>query len=112
MLPRKRVQLTSGCCHRADAHPPRRSRRGWELAAGAVSLGVWVLVPKCPVCVAAHVAFWTGLGLSFAAATYLRWSLLLLSGLALCYLALRGKVRGLAERRAEVASQAERPQWH
>jgi hypothetical protein len=43
--------------------------------------------------VAAHVALWTGLGFSFAEATYLRWSLLLLSGLVLCYLTLIRKGR-------------------
>jgi hypothetical protein len=57
-----------------------------EIAAGALSVGVWVLMPKCPVCLAAHVALWTGLGLSFAEATYFRWSLLSLSGVLLFYL--------------------------
>jgi hypothetical protein len=42
-----------------------------------------VLVPKCPACLAALVTLWTGLGLSFTAATYLRWALLLLCGAAL-----------------------------
>jgi hypothetical protein len=53
---------------------------------GALSVGVWVLMPKCPVCLAAHVALWTGLGLSFAAAKYVRWGLMLLSATALLYL--------------------------
>jgi len=43
-------------------------------------------MPKCPVCLAAYVALWTGLGLSFATAQYVRWSLLLVSGTALLYL--------------------------
>src|SRR5271168_870220 len=107
MLPQIRRPLTARCCH-AGASPI--SRRGWEIVAGAFSLGVWAFIPKCPVCVAAHVAFWTGLGLSFAAATHLRWSLLFLSGLALFYITLKRMVRGLAERRAEVASQAQRPE--
>jgi len=50
-------------------------------------------MPKCPICVAAHVALWTGLGFSLAEATYFRWSLLLLSGVVLCYLTLKRKVR-------------------
>jgi hypothetical protein len=39
---------------------------------------ILVLVPKCPACLAAHVALWTGLGLSLSTATYLRWMLLFL----------------------------------
>jgi len=56
---------------------------------GALSLGVWLLIPKCPVCLAAYVALWTGLGLSFGAATYVRWSLLATSGVLLSYVAVR-----------------------
>ena len=56
--------------------PQRAPRRGWELAAGALSVGLWAIAPNCPVWLAAHVALWSGLGLSLAAATLLRWSLL------------------------------------
>ena len=97
MLPRKGLPLTEGCCHGRASQPPPPSRRGWEFAAGAFSLGVWAFMPKCPLCLAAYVALWTGLGLSFAAATYLRWSLLVMSGLLLGYLAWKRKGRPLAE---------------
>jgi hypothetical protein len=93
MLPRKRRSLTDGCCHGRAPQPAPRLRRGWEFAAGALSLGVWALMPKCPVCLAAHIALWTGLGQSLAEATYLRWSLLCLSGALLLYLALKRKRR-------------------
>jgi hypothetical protein len=67
--------------------PPHLRRRGvWEFAAGGFSLGIWAFVPKCPLCLAAYVELWTGLGLSFTMAAYLRWSLLLLSGVLLSYL--------------------------
>jgi hypothetical protein len=92
MLPQQRQSLTVGCCH--DSGPPSSPpRRGWEIAAGALSLGVWAFMPKCPICLAAYVALWTGLGLSFAAATYFRWSLLCLSGVLLFYLTLRRLAR-------------------
>jgi hypothetical protein len=96
VLPRKRQSLTDGCCHGRAPQPSSTLRRGWELAAGAFSLGVWAFMPKCPVCLAAYVALWTGLGLSFAEATYLRWSLLLLSGVLLVYLASKRKGRAWA----------------
>jgi hypothetical protein len=77
--------MTCGCCGSgARSSPPRR--RGWDLAAGAVSLGVWAFMPKCPMCIAAYVALWTGVGLSLAAATYLRWSLLIASAAVLVFL--------------------------
>jgi hypothetical protein len=52
---------------------------------GALSVGVWLLIPKCPACLAAHLAVWTGLGLSFATAQYLRWSMLAISAALLVY---------------------------
>ena len=45
-----------------------------------------MLVPKCPACLAAHVTLWTGLGLSLATATYLRWVLLFLGVASLLFL--------------------------
>jgi hypothetical protein len=75
------------------------ARRGWDLAAGALSLGVWAFMPKCPMCVAAYVAVWTGLGLSLAAATYLRWSLLIASAAVLVYIVLKRNPPALAIRR-------------
>jgi hypothetical protein len=68
--------------------------------AGALPVAVWILVPKCPVCVAAHVALWTGLGLSFTQASLLRSSLLWCSGgLLLCVIARHVRRRWLARQR-------------
>jgi hypothetical protein len=36
------------------------------------------IMPKCPVCLAAHLAFWTCIGLSAASAASIRWALLIL----------------------------------
>lgn len=59
-----------------------------ERTGGALAGAVLVLMPKCPACVAAYAAAWTGLGLSFAAAATLRNGLLLAAAGALCYAAL------------------------
>lgn len=108
MLPRKRLPLDDCCgreCERQalqGAHAPIEPRRGWEFAAGALSIGLWALMPKCLACLAMHMALWTGLGLSLGAATCLRGSLLCLSGVLLCYvawIALKRTRRGLAAMR-------------
>ncbi len=79
---------TSGCCNSAGTRKtpgPARSVR--EFLAWALPGAVLVLVPKCPACLAAHLTIWTGLGLSFAAASYLRSVLLFLCFTLLGYLA-------------------------
>jgi hypothetical protein len=101
----------SACCCRGDGHKLRRasrthSRNFWECAGGAASIGVWVLMPKCPVCLAAYVALWTGLGLSFATAQYVRWSLLLLSATALHYLVAKRLAKRSTRQRTLTARQA------
>ena len=89
MLPPQRRSVNPACCHGGDARSSPPSWRGWELATGALSIGVWALVPKCPLCLAAYMTLWTGIGLSFTQATYLRWMLLFSSAGFLCLLALR-----------------------
>jgi hypothetical protein len=96
MLPQDRRPMTGGCCCGSGGGRSSPPRRGWEIAAGAASLGVWAFLPKCPMCVAAYVALWTGLGLSLAAAAYLRWSLLLVSAAVLIYLVMKRRLPALA----------------
>jgi|HubBroStandDraft_6_1064221.scaffolds.fasta_scaffold663121_2 hypothetical protein len=109
MLPLERS--VAGCCHcsgppsstpaqsgtqsstECPASPIARSRGAWEIAAGTLSLAVWVLMPKCPVCLTAYVALWTGLGLSFTAATSIRWALLAASGLLMLYVVVKRGMR-------------------
>jgi hypothetical protein len=68
----------SACCDVNGGRKAMRwARRSREVAAWVVPSAILMLVPKCPACLAAHVALWTGLGLSFSTATYLRWSLLI-----------------------------------
>ena len=77
----------SACCPAAGAgKAPIRPRRVREIFAWALPSAILVLVPKCPLCLAAYVALWTGIGLSFTAATYLRWALLSLCIAALLFL--------------------------
>ena len=59
------------CCH---VETERRPRRGWwRSAGGGVSSGVLlVLLPKCPLCIAAYLALWTGASVAMPVATHLR----------------------------------------
>jgi hypothetical protein len=65
---------------------PTWARRVRAIFAWALPSAILVLVPKCPACLAAHVMLWTGLGLSFSTATYLRWVLLYLCVASLLFL--------------------------
>lgn len=77
----------SACCHAAGNRkaltPVRRIR---DASAWILPSALLVLMPKCPACLAAYVALWTGLGLSFTTATWLRWALLLLCVASLLFL--------------------------
>lgn len=77
----------SACCDAArDRKTPAWTRRVRELFAWVVPSAVLVLAPKCPACLAAYVMLWTGIGLSLATATYLRWMLLFLCVASLLFL--------------------------
>jgi hypothetical protein len=54
------------------------------------------LLPKCPMCVAAYVALFTGISLSAAAATYLRGGLVAVCVASLVLLAGRRAYRAIA----------------
>lgn len=63
----------SNCC---QSNAAASRRRFATLAGWIVPATVLALVPKCPVCVAAYVAAFTGIGLSLTAASYLRTAIL------------------------------------
>jgi hypothetical protein len=60
-----------------------------DLVGWIVPGAVLALIPKCPICFAAYIALWTGIGLSISAAIYLRASLLIVSTALILFLAVR-----------------------
>jgi hypothetical protein len=95
----------SCCCGAAaassDSPAPLRQpnaslgRRAVELAGWLIPGTLLAFFPKCPLCVAGYVALATGLGISFTAATYLRWALLALCLGSLAFMATRWVTRKL-----------------
>ena len=92
------------CCTEGDigatAVTAPRTGRSWlrrssALVEWAVPITALALVPKCPACFAAYILLFTGVGLSFPAATAVRWAIIVLSVTALAYLLLRGARRAL-----------------
>ncbi len=80
----------SVCC----GAPGKRKTPTWvqkvrEIFAWLLPSAILVLVPKCPVCLAAYVALWTGIGLSLSTATYLRWVLLFVCVASLLFLVVK-----------------------
>ena len=77
----------SDCCDVAsDRKTPSLLQRVREIFAWVVPSAILALLPKCPACLAAYVALWTGLGLSLSTATYLQWAMLLLCVASLLFL--------------------------
>src|SRR5258705_12890129 len=92
----------SACCDAArDRKMPTWERRVREVFAWGLPSAILVLVPKCPACLAAHVTLWTGLGLSFSTAAYLRWGLLFLCVASLLFLIVKrlDRIRAIFNRR-------------
>ena len=71
-----------GCC---ENYGPRTfARRCVDVLGWIIPGAILAILPKCPMCLAAYIAIWTGVGISLSAATHFRVSFLVLSvGLAL-----------------------------
>ena len=78
----------------------RRSRHSWwRDTSGCMGSGiVLVLLPKCPMCIAAYLALWTGAGVAMQVATYLRPMAEILFGASALFLAARFVVVRMSQR--------------
>ena len=101
------------CCTNSDSssRPSRDAARvSWprriaRLIQWAIPIATLALVPKCPICVAAYVVLFTGIGLSLSAAAAMRWAVIALSMAALACLLLRGVRRALGPRCSKGAAE-------
>jgi hypothetical protein len=84
------------CCRSSHAATkPRRGTSRWLDAVGwLLPATALALMPKCPMCMAAYVALFTGLGISLPVASVIRATLVVLCVASLAFLALRTMVRG------------------
>lgn len=78
----------------------KTGRRSKDYIKMAVSAFVFVLIPKCPVCLAGYIALGTGLGISLTTATYIRFGLIIACALSLVYFVFKQISRYLFRRSA------------
>jgi hypothetical protein len=91
------------------ALPRSLARRAAALASWAFPGTVLALLPKCPACLAAYAALWTGIGLSMPEASGLRLFLMVACTASLAFLAYR-QLRRLGARFRSIARRLECPQ--
>jgi len=65
------------------------ARRGAKAISWIIPGGLLLLMPKCPVCFAAYIALFTGIGISVPAASWIRISLIVVCVASLLLLAFR-----------------------
>lgn len=78
--------------------PANPVRHFLKLGAWVVPGSILVLLPKCPLCLAAYLAIGSGFAISITTAAYLRLGLMVLSVASLTYFAVNRAVRFLLRR--------------
>lgn len=78
-------------------------RRAWRNTQWIFPATLLALIPKCPLCVAAYVALFTGVGISVTTARWIQILMFVLCLVSLTYFAVR-YVRGRAEARGKAVS--------
>jgi hypothetical protein len=68
-------------------------RRAWRSVQWLFPAGLLLLMPKCPMCIAAYVALFTGIGITAATAWWIRILMLALCLTWLAYLAVRHTIQ-------------------
>jgi hypothetical protein len=81
---------TMSCC---KVQRGRRQQHGWrQSTSGCVSSGaLLVLLPKCPMCIAAYLTLWTGASIAMPVAMHLRSMVAILFVASLCSLGFRAQ---------------------
>jgi hypothetical protein len=64
-------------------------RRAWEMTQWLCPTVAMIMIPKCPMCVAADIAIFSGLGVSVKTARWIQILMLCLCGISIVYLAIR-----------------------
>jgi hypothetical protein len=73
--------------------PSGALHRAWRSIQWLVPATVLMLIPKCPLCVAAYVALFTGIGITVSTARCIQVLMLAISLTSLAYLAVRHRRR-------------------
>ena len=79
---------TMSCC---KVQTGRRPQHGWwQGTSGCVGSGaLLVLLPKCPMCIAAYLTLWTGASIAMPVAMHLRMMVVILFVASVCLLGFR-----------------------